>query len=146
MFAGTYDRRIDSSSMLMLPSPFRKVIRDLSSPSLYLFSSGDERLTVYPEDLLKREIERLKTSPAEEGDTLIEDLLAHPFAITQLDNRGRICIPSSLRRRAGIAGNVKVIGLLDHIEVWDTQIFSDSLAQFVTDTESILKFCEEFGL
>ena len=146
MFARRYDCILDSASKLSLPSLFCKDLQKLPSRSLYLFSSTDGCLMVYPEDLLKEKIEKLKASPVEEEGQLIQDLVKYSPTIRELDDRGRLYIPADLRRRSGITRDVVVAGLFDHIEVWDSQIFLNALECLTVDAESILEICSEFGL
>ncbi len=39
------------------------------------------------------------------------------------DKHGRITIPQHLRERAGLTGNVVIVGVGDHIEVWNAEKF-----------------------
>jgi MraZ protein len=146
LFARRYDCTLDSASKLSLPSLFCKDLQKLPSRSLYLFSSTGGCLMVYPEDLLKEKIEKLKASPIEEEGQLIQDLIKYSPTVAQLDDRGRLYIPADLRRRSGIVRGVVVTGMHDHIEVWDSQIFRDALECLTVDAETIDKICAEFGL
>ena len=147
MFARRYDCTLDSASKLSLPSLFCKDLQELPSRSLYLFSSTDGCLVVYPEDLLKQEIERLKTSLADDEGPLVKDLIRYSPTVTHLDDRGRLYIPADLRRRSGIVRDVVVTGMHDHIEVWDLKMFSSAMERLlVLDGEEMDKICAEFGL
>jgi len=49
--------------------------------------------------------------------------------LTQMDPQGRILIPPSLRDDAEISGDVIVIGKIDHLEVWNDEVFRKSLKE-----------------
>ena len=49
--------------------------------------------------------------------------------LTQMDPQGRILVPQSLREDAQISGDVIVIGKIDHLEVWNDEVFRKSLKE-----------------
>ena len=44
---------------------------------------------------------------------------------SDLDRQGRILIPERLAKRAGIGNEVVLIGVFDHIQVWDPQRWAE---------------------
>jgi MraZ protein len=59
------------------------------------------------------------------------------FALTskvELDNQGRLLLNDSLRKRAGLKDQITLIGVRDHIELWNSesweQYLSDNMAQY----------------
>ena len=47
----------------------------------------------------------------------------------ELDTQGRLLINERLRKRAGLSSQITLVGVRDHIEVWD----SDNWEQYVED-------------
>ena len=54
--------------------------------------------------------------------------------MVELDSQGRLLLTEKLRKRAGLKDNVTLIGVRDHIELWNTQDWeqyvTDNMAQF----------------
>ena len=48
---------------------------------------------------------------------------------SELDVQGRIVIPPLLRTSASIVGEVRVFGRLNHLEVWNENLFAQKLAR-----------------
>jgi len=52
----------------------------------------------------------------------------------ELDSQGRLLLNEKLRKRAGLKDNVTLVGVRDHIELWNTQDWeqyvSDNMALF----------------
>jgi division/cell wall cluster transcriptional repressor MraZ len=52
----------------------------------------------------------------------------------ELDGQGRLLLNEKLRKRAGLKDNVTLVGVRDHIELWNTQdweqYLSDNMAQY----------------
>jgi MraZ protein len=40
-------------------------------------------------------------------------------AVTEVDKQGRVLVPPDLAKHAGIGKDVAVVGVHDHIEIWD---------------------------
>jgi MraZ protein len=59
----------------------------------------------------------------------------------ELDGQGRLVVPASLRKFAGLKSEAVVVGALDHIELWEpsrwdgvsAQMSSDEFAAHITD-------------
>jgi MraZ protein len=47
----------------------------------------------------------------------------------ELDAQGRVLIPPDLRQRAAISGEVRVLGRINFLEVWNEERFADKLAR-----------------
>jgi MraZ protein len=52
----------------------------------------------------------------------------------ELDGQGRLLLNEKLRKRAGLKDNITLIGVRDHIELWNTESWelyvSDHMAQY----------------
>ena len=57
---------------------------------------------------------------------------------SELDVQGRIVIPPQLRTSASIVGDVRVFGHIDHLEVWNEEMFVRKLhADPLTDEDAL---------
>jgi MraZ protein len=55
----------------------------------------------------------------------------------QIDSQGRIMISPILRKEAGIAKSVMIVGMLQHIEIWDKDQYENYHAQTNPSTQSL---------
>jgi MraZ protein len=46
-----------------------------------------------------------------------------------IDSKGRVLIPQNLRENAKLEEEVEVIGLSDHLEVWNKSVLDESIEQ-----------------
>src|SRR5688572_19534791 len=60
----------------------------------------------------------------------------------ELDAQGRVVIPAHLRDGASIVGDVRVIGRIDHVEVWNEDRFVQKLQREPWADEDGLRLSE----
>jgi len=117
MFLGEYRHSIDSKGRVFIPARFRErenqrffVNRGLDG-CLGVFNEkgwAAQQSKINAMDMLKkdaRDFKRIYFSKAAE---------------TVCDKQGRINLPGPLLQEAGLGREVVVVGVSDHIEIWDT--------------------------
>ncbi len=120
---GTYELVIDAKNRLSIPFNIR---RKLDEHSFYALPGGRPRtLDLYPESYF----EKLRPVPPAEylSDSTLE---YHRFELSQTglletDSQGRILLPDRLLKRAGIGKDVVLIGVQDHLELWNRGEFEE---------------------
>lgn len=116
MFFGTYTPKLDDKGRLFLPAKFRE---DLAEG--LVVTRGQERcLTVWSLEDFSRLTDRLREAPVTNKGT--RDYVRMLFAAASQeipDKQGRIGIPAVLREYASLSKDVKVIGAMNRIEIWD---------------------------
>ena len=118
---GEYELNIDDKNRLLIPSEVRSRIQPAEhGEALFLVIGIDRRPWFYPE----RYYEELVTR--QPGDiTPATDLLAFDqmhFALAsrlEPDKQGRVLLPDKILKRAGILKEVTLIGVRDHLELWN---------------------------
>jgi MraZ protein len=118
---GEYELNIDDKNRLLVPSEVRRSITPEEHGDGFFFVIGVNRMPwLYPE----RYYERLATA-APSDMTPAQDLLAFDqlhFAMAsrvEPDKQGRVLLPDKTLRRAGIKKEVTLIGVRDHLELWN---------------------------
>ncbi|GAB6281197.1 MAG: division/cell wall cluster transcriptional repressor MraZ [Thermovirga sp.] len=139
MLVGTYEHRFDNKGRIVLPSKFREELGDSSVATVGI----DQCVSVYPaekwQDLLKR-FQQMSFSKGRTRDFL-RVLLATAHEI-QFDGSGRVLIPSNLRQHARLDQEVSVIGVGDHIELWDKESWMTYLENVRKDLPDIAEEVE----
>ncbi|MGP1414072.1 MAG: division/cell wall cluster transcriptional repressor MraZ [Bacillales bacterium] len=122
MFIGSYEYSLDDKSRLTIPSKFRNEI----SGKLYLMKGYDGCLSIYKEDDFNKTLAELqKLQFQKEKSRLHLRVLLETVVELTLDKSNRIQIPVKTIQKYNIGKNVKIIGLIDHFEVWDSKIWEE---------------------
>jgi MraZ protein len=137
MLAGSYPAKVDQKFRLKIPAKFRRELEEMGHTSFYVTSEDGRCGKIYPEAVWKGLAEKLKEPPRMAPAKIrLERNLDYYGVSTQMDSQGRVLIPLFLREDAQIAGEVLVIGRLDHLEVWNIEIFRKDLKeQPLTDAD-----------
>lgn len=144
MFRGNAAAKVDDKGRLKLPSRFCAVIPEEYGRRFFVTSLNAECVWIYPLEAW-REVERkLAAAPSTNRAVRKYKRNVNFFGQeTELDGAERILIPSHLRDRAGVMGEVFVLGADDHLEVWnrarfDTTMQADGLDD--SDLESLARY------
>ncbi|MEP0845395.1 MAG: hypothetical protein HRF50_01080 [Phycisphaerae bacterium] len=125
-FVGAYDLTIDGKNRLSIPSAVRSSTNCDRDGRAFYVVPGRRRgtLAVYPDRYFER---TRRFVPADEQ--LSED--GHAWrefeysqsALVDPDAQGRILIPDRLLKSAGVSKVVTLIGVQDHLEIWNRTEF-----------------------
>jgi MraZ protein len=127
LLTGTHPRTLDEKKRLTLP---KRVREQLGEPeTLFVTPGPDQCLWVYTRAGLEQLAEKLDRSPATDAEARVFRRLY--FAQTEavdVDRSGRILIPERLVQFAGLQHELILIGIRDHLELWDAQRWQQYLA------------------
>jgi len=113
-FLGEYQHALDAKGRFILPARFRDQLGDVA----YVTSEQDGCLALWrPEefDMKANEIQ----DRARQGERNVQRAFFAGATEATPDRQGRVAIPQGLREFAGLERDVVVVGLFDHIEIWD---------------------------
>lgn len=116
MFFGTYSHSLDAKNRLVIP----RKMRDQFGEKLFIMKGFDGALSIYQEaafDALVKEFNELPFNKKGSRDYLRIQLAS--VSELEFDRLGRVVIPASLLSQYGIGKEVLIIGVGDHIELWD---------------------------
>ncbi len=114
MFTGEYSHSIDPKNRMFLPSSMREEM----SEEVFVVKGVDECIAVYPKESWEEFTEKLNSLPEMQARKVKRTLLASAIK-TKIDSQGRILISQAHKAYAGLDKNVCVIGVGNHIEIWD---------------------------
>jgi len=117
MFVGEYEHTLDEKGRLTLPAKFRESFED----GLVLTRGMDGCLFAYRVEDWSRLVEsRLAVlDPLSRDDRMIQRYFFTGAAEAAPDRQGRIGIPAPLATHAELDREVVVLGVFDHVEIWD---------------------------
>lgn len=116
MFYGTHEHTIDEKNRLTLPAKFR----DGLDGGVVLVRGIDGTVDVYPRSSWEASAERISALDSLTREA--REMKRFVFAgatVTDLDKQGRVLVPTELARHASLGRDVAVVGVDDHIEIWD---------------------------
>ena len=117
MFVGTYEHSLDGKGRLVLPSKFR-----VRLPDGGFLSTHANGVALWPPAAFEEMVARL-TDQVRAGTTDPDVVLGVTMNAEEVvpDAQGRILLPPRLRELAGLAGDVVVLGVSDHIQIWSIE-------------------------
>ena len=116
MFFGSFAHSLDEKGRLMIP----RKMRDELGFKAYIMQGFDGSLSIFNESRYQKLVEEF--SKLSFNQHKIRDYLRLQFASTyemDVDKLGRVQIPTALLNKFNISHDVIVLGIGDHIEVWD---------------------------
>lgn len=126
LLTGTFERTIDDKLRLALPKPLREA---LAKDALVVTPGTDGSLAVFGQQAFAALTQRLAArSPTAVDVRAFSRLLYAQSHTTEMDSQGRIRLPAELARLAGLAGDVVLLGVGDHIEIWNKSRWEAYLA------------------
>ncbi len=119
-FKGSYTHSVDGKGRLNLPAKLRKYVSPDNNDTYIVTRGFEQCLFVYPLDEWAKVEARLRelSNYNPEHRMFLRNLLEMANEV-QLDSQARLMVPSDLREYAKIRGDVRIIGTLDKIELWD---------------------------
>ncbi len=125
-FKGSYTYAVDEKGRVNLPAKLRKYVSPEANETFVITRGFEKCLFVYPIDEWNKLEQNLRnlSSYDPQHRQFIRALL-ELASEAQLDGQSRLSIPQELREYATIAGEVRIIGTLDKIELWDPKIYDE---------------------
>jgi MraZ protein len=130
LLTGEYEHTVDGKGRILVSNKLRSQIdTDEHGSNFYLVLGSNGILCLYPE----RYFEQIALAVAPKA-TAPDEAVAFErisFALTskiELDSQGRLLLNEKLRKRAGLKNHVTLIGVRDHIELWNSESWEQYLA------------------
>lgn len=119
-FKGSYIHVVDEKGRVNFPSKLKKYVSSEANETFFLTRGYEKCLFLYPLDEWNKFEQSLQElySYDPEHRRFLRSLLEYVNECT-LDNQSRLMITQELREYAGIKGQVRIIGQLERIELWD---------------------------
>ena len=120
LLTGTHPRTLDDKKRLTLPKRTREQIGEATN--LFVTPGADQSLWIYTHDELERLSAKLDQTSATDAEARVfRRLFFAQMEEVELDRTGRILIPDRLVQFASLQHEVILLGVQDHLELWDAQ-------------------------
>lgn len=131
LLIGSYIARFDKSGRIKIPEKFRSTIEERYGKDLFITSLTDESVQIYPLSVWEK-----LSGISDEGALHLKPAV-RKFMIRvnrrgshyQIDSKGRVLINQMLRERANLEDEVEVIGLSNHLEIWNRNRLDTTLEE-----------------
>jgi MraZ protein len=134
MLLGEHEHSLDEKNRLTLPSKLRGAFEE----GVVVTRGLDGCITAYPRPAWEQMSQRIQSlDPLAEDARRMRRLFFAGAASGELDKQGRLVIPASLLERAGIAREVTITGVYDHLEIWDRAAWQKQLHEVEGSAEDV---------
>ena len=113
---------IDEKGRFKVPANFRKAIEEKYGQECFITSMDGERAVVYPLEVWYEFQARLAKVPSTSmAKAKLLERVNYFGQLGSIDAQGRLLVPNILRSKAGITGDVVVLGNQDHLVLWNEE-------------------------
>lgn len=137
-FKGQETYSIDAKGRVNVPAKMRKSIAPEANNTFTVTRGQDNCVVAYPLDEWKKyeaKFENLNQYD-KKNRFFLRMILMWSEEVT-LDPQQRICIPKKLVDYAGIDKKVMIVGVGDHIELWDPEKYEKYMKEFDESYEDV---------
>jgi MraZ protein len=120
LLTGTFVRALDDKQRLAIPKPLRESLGYPSNSVFYLAPGTDGSLAFYTETKFSELASQLdRSSPNGHDIRAFSRLFYAQAQRVEIDRQGRMRIPADLASLAQLDREVVLLGVRDHVEVWN---------------------------
>jgi len=136
LLTGEYQHVVDGKSRVLISNKLRSQIDvDEHGSNFYLVLGANGILCLYPEKYFERIVLAVGPGVTAPDEAVTFERMSFAMASkVELDGQGRLLLNERLRNRAGLKDHITLVGVRDHIELWNAeqweQYLSDHMAQY----------------
>ena len=126
MFTGEYHHAVDGKGRIAVPARFRAELARGAFVSRWI----DGCVAIFPREAWDELADRVASLPVSDAGarTFGRFVFSGAFEV-ELDSQGRARVPASLREFAGLDNEAVVVGMRDHLELWEPARWAEYSAQ-----------------
>lgn len=121
LFYGSHDLTVDSKNRLLIPSDVRKcIVPERDGSAFFLIVGINKKPWLFTERLYEQMAGEQASEMIPGDDALAMDQMWYAQASRlEWDGQSRILIPEKFFKRTGIGKDVSLVGMRNHLEVWN---------------------------
>jgi MraZ protein len=131
LLTGEYQHVVDDKGRVLVSNKLRSQIdADEHGSDFYLVLGANGILCLYPQKYFEQIALAVAPGTAAPDEAVAFERMSFALASKiELDAQGRLLLNDKLRKRAGLKDQITLIGVRDHIELWN----SESWEQYLSD-------------
>ena len=143
MFMGEYSHTIDTKGRLIIPAKLREQLGE----TCIMSKSYDNCLAIYTTEVFTAKAMQMMKQPNNKVGVrgLKRQLFANATEL-EFDRQGRILVPATLREFAKLQKEVMVLGIGDHVEIWNREHWLAYQEDMDDNMEQLSENMEDFFL
>ena len=136
LLTGEYRHVVDSKSRVLISNKLRgQIDADEHGSNFYLVLGANGILCLYPERYFEQIALAVAPQTTAPDESVVFERMSFALASkVELDGQGRLLLNERLRKRAGLKDHITLVGVRDHIELWNSesweQYLSDHMSQY----------------
>jgi len=147
VFRGRYEHAIDPKGRLSIPSKFREILVTNYDDERLILTNFDNCLWGYPVREWKVVEDKVASLPQFKPEVkALQRFFISAACECPVDPNGRIIIPTTLRRYAGLETNVVIVGMTKRIEIWAGEKWKKVFEDAERDLTSIGEKLADLGI
>ena len=128
ILTGSFLRSLDEKGRFAIPKRIRDALQLSDQATLFLAPGTDGSLTLFTERVFFELGDRLaKSSPTAQNVRTFSRLFYAQAQQVEMDKQGRLRIPAELAELASLNREIMLVGVRDHLEIWDRERWLDYL-------------------
>ncbi len=126
-FIGDFECRTDAKGRIVLPSAFKKAMGEDDLRLVVRKDLFESCLLIYPYSVWEEKLDgiRKRTNPYNREHSRFLRHFFRGSAEVSLDGNGRFLVPRRLSEQVGMSREVVLLGVDQHIEVWDKALYDE---------------------
>jgi MraZ protein len=120
---GGFDSTLDAKGRVVLPTKLRNEL----GTDFQLMMGFGEYVAIFPAENYKKMLDEMMLMKKSSAEYLA--FARHVLGSAhdgEIDGNGRVRIPAELRKEGKLEKSVRIIGVGDHIEIWDSELFTQN--------------------
>ncbi len=127
-FTGEYESKLDAKGRLVLPSKIKSLLPEDSQTELVLGRGFDKCLFLYSSVEFNKILARIAgLSGFNEENRRLQRTFFRGTTTLELDANGRFLIPKSLMAYGELDREVVIVGMGNHVEIWNPELYQENL-------------------
>jgi len=121
LFRGRFEHTLDTKGRVSVPSKFREILSTNYDERLFI-TNFDGCLWAYPAGEWQRVEDKVASLPQFKDEVKsLQRVFISASVECPIDSSGRVLLPPTLRKYAGISKSVILVGMTNRIEIWSRE-------------------------
>jgi MraZ protein len=136
LLTGEFEHVVDNKGRVLISNKLRNQIdAEEHGSNFYLVFGANGILCLYPEKYFEQIALVVAPGAAAPDEAIAFERISFALASKlELDGQGRLLLNEKLRKRAALKDKITLVGVRDHIELWNSdsweQYLADNMAQY----------------
>jgi MraZ protein len=135
LLVGEFEVTLDAKNRIAIPARLRTAFTE----GIYVTQENERCLGGYSPEEFQLRLEEdvdVTTAGTVQRRNVKRRLAATAVSFPELDKQGRVTLPAKHLDYAGISRDVTVIGVADHVEIWDRTAWTQYLAHLEEEADA----------